>query len=87
MNSPWILVVSILALALLYILFPVALHTFQRYRHKKVLQCPENKQMVEVDVDAPLAAFSSAFGRATLRVKNCSLWPKRRGCEQGCVKE
>lgn len=86
MNTPLITVAAIVVLASLYVLLPVVLHTFQRYRHKRVLQCPETKGMAEVDVDAERAAFSSAFGRPQLRVKDCSIWPKRRGCAQGCLK-
>ena len=86
MNTPLIAVAVIVALAFSYVLFPVVLHTFQRCRRKRVLECPETNGPAEVDIDAPLAAFSSAFGRPRLRVKNCSIWPKRRGCGQDCVK-
>ena len=87
MNTPLITIVAIVALAALYVLFPVVVHTFQRYRHKKVLQCPETKELAEVDIDAQLASFSSAFGKTLIRVRNCSIWPRRRGCEQGCIKD
>lgn len=86
MNSPLIVMASIVALAFLYVLIPVAAHTFQRYRHKKVVECPETKRLAEVDTDATLAAFTSAFGRPLVRVKNCSVWPRRWGCRQDCVK-
>lgn len=87
MNAPWITVAAIVALASFYVLFPLVLHTYQRCRHKRVLVCPETKGMAEVDVDARLAAFSSAFGRPLLRVKDCSVWPERRGCAQACLRE
>jgi hypothetical protein len=87
MQSPWITIAAVVALGSLYVLFPLALHTFQRYRHKRVLECPETKGLAEVDIDAPLAARSSLFGRIHLRVKNCSIWPKRSGCAQGCIKD
>jgi len=87
MQTPWITVVAIVVLASLYVLFPLALHTFQRYRHKRVVECPETRGLAEIDIDAPRAAFSALFGRADLRVKNCSVWPKRWGCAQGCIKE
>lgn len=87
MNTPLITVAAIVALASLYVLFPVVLHTFQRYRHKKVVECPETKGLAEIDVDVQLAAFSSAFGKPLLRVKQCSIWPERWGCAQGCLKE
>lgn len=87
MDTPLITVAAIILLGSLYVLFPVVLHTFQRYRHKRVLECPETRGLAEVDIDASLAAFSSAFGKPALRVKNCSLWPKRRECAQRCANQ
>ena len=87
MNTPLITVAAIVILASLYVLFPVVLHTFQRWRHRRVLECPETKGLAEVDLDAPLAAFSAAFRRPHLRVRSCSVWPKRWGCAQACIKE
>ncbi len=86
MKTPWLTMGSILSLAWLYVLLPVIEHTFQRYRKKRVVKCPETGGLAEVDMDAPRAAFSSAFGRPRLRVKDCTLWPKRKGCKQGCAR-
>ena len=87
MSTPFITVATIIALAVLLVLLPLAVHTFQRYRSKKVVRCPETKGLAEVDIDAPRAAFSSAFGKPRLRIKNCTLWPKRRGCGEGCLRQ
>lgn len=86
MNAPLITMASVVALGALFVLLPLAVHTFQRYRYKRVLKCPETGTPAEVDIDAPRAAASSAFGKPLLRVRNCSLWPKRKGCAQDCVK-
>lgn len=86
MNTPLITVVVIITLAALYVLLPVAHHTFQRYRKKRTISCPETKGLTEVDIDAPRAAFFSAFGKPLLKVKNCTLWPKKKGCSEDCVK-
>ena len=86
MNTPLITITAIVLLAALYVLFPVVLHTFQRYRYKKAVECPETKGLAEVNIDVQLAAFSSALGKPLLRIKNCSIWPKRWGCGQSCVK-
>ncbi len=85
MNTSLITVGAIVSLGILYVLLPVAIYTFQRYRDKKIVQCPETQGMVEVNVDAGQAAVSSAFGRPVLRINNCILWPKRKGCNQGCA--
>ena len=86
MNTPWITIAAIVSLGGLFVLLPVVLHAFQRYRYKRVVKCPETGGLAEVDVDAPRAALSSAFGRVRLRVKNCTLWPKRRGCRESCLR-
>ena len=86
MSTPWIIIAAIAAIAVLYILLPVAADTFSRYRAKRVLRCPETGGEAEVSVDASRAAFFSTLGRTILRVKDCSLWPERKGCGQDCLK-
>lgn len=85
MITPWITVAAIVGLALIYVLFPVAEYTFQRYRKKKVLRCPEEMTLAEINIDARYAAFSSTLGKPHLRVSDCSLWPKRKGCRENCL--
>ncbi|MBI2357647.1 MAG: hypothetical protein HYV04_01805 [Deltaproteobacteria bacterium] len=87
MITPWITVAAILGLALLYVFFPLAAHTFQRYREKRVLRCPEEAALAEINIDARYAAFSSTVGKPALRVRDCNFWPKRKGCRQGCLSE
>lgn len=86
-NIPWITTAAIISLGGLFVLLPLVLHTFQRYRHKKVVKCPETGGLTEVDIDAPRAALSSAIGKPLLRVKNCTLWPQRKGCREGCLRQ
>lgn len=86
MSNPWTVITAILALAALYVLLPRVVDTFLRYRRSKVLRCPETGREAEVGIDASRAAFTSAFGEPLLRATQCSLWPERRGCGQGCLK-
>jgi len=86
MNSPWMALAGIVALGLFYVTLPIFLDFFHRYRHKKVLKCPETGDWAEVDIDAPRAALSSLFGKPILRVRSCTLWPKRKGCAEGCIR-
>ena len=86
MKTPLIVIAAVIAMAVLFVLLPLVVHTFQRYRKKKVVRCPQTNGLAEVDIDAPRAAFSALFGRPLLRVKNCTLWPKRKGCGDGCLK-
>ena len=76
----------VVALGGLYVLLPVVIHTFQLYRNKKVKICPETGGLAQVDIDARRAALTSAIGRPHLRIKNCTLWPKRKDCDQNCLK-
>ncbi len=86
MKTPLILVAAIMALGGLYVLLPLVVHTFQRYRDKRLMTCPETGGTAEVNIDAQRAAYSSAFGRPLLNIKNCTLWPKKKGCDEDCVK-
>jgi hypothetical protein len=85
MNTPLIIMLSIIALGGLYVLFPVMMDTFQRYREMKVVKCPETAGSAGVWIDARYAAVTSAFGKPRLRVGHCSLWPERKGCNQDCL--
>ena len=87
MNTPWITTAAIVSLGALFVLLPLAIHTFQRYRHKRVVKCPATGGLAEVDIDAPRAAFSSLWSKTLLRAKNCTLWPKRKGCGEGCLRQ
>lgn len=85
MDTPWILIAAILTVAALYVLVPLVAHTFLRYRPRKHLTCPETGNEVEVHVDASRAAITATFGEPLLRVKDCSHWPERKECDQGCL--
>ncbi len=86
MKTPLILAAAIIALGGLYVLLPLVIHTFQRYRNKRVMTCPETGSPAEINIDAQRAAFSSAFGRPLLKIKNGTLWPKKKGCDEDCIK-
>lgn len=86
MSAPWIVVAAIVALALAYVLLPVVGAVFVRFRGIRELTCPETGTDAQVGADAGWAAFTAAFRHPVLRVKNCSLWPKRKGCAQRCLR-
>lgn len=86
MTQPWTLLTAIVGLGLVYVLVPVFLQTFLRFRSPKRLACPVTGGRAAVRVDASRAAFTDALvGRPRLRVGDCSLWPERSGCAQGCL--
>jgi hypothetical protein len=85
MTHPWIVVIAVLGIGVLYVLLPLVADTFRRYRRSRVLRCPETGGQAEVGVDASRAAFTSAFGRPQLRAESCSLWPEKEKCAQDCL--
>jgi len=87
MNTPLVLIAAIVAFGLLSVVAPVAIDAYRRYRFRKVITCPETHGLAETTLKGHLAALGAAFGKPALRVKSCSLWPKRQGCDEKCVKE
>ena len=86
MSAPWIVLAAIVALAVAYVLLPVVGAVFLRFRGTKELACPETGATAKVGADARWAALTAAFRHPVLRVKDCSLWPGRRACEQNCLR-
>ncbi len=83
--NPWSILSGIMALGVVYVLLPVVLEAFFRYRLRKQVRCPVTREEAWVLVHAPRAGLSAAFGRASLRVRNCSLWPPRDNCGRDCL--
>ena len=87
METVWILIAAVILIGFFYVLVPLVINTFQWYRRKRVLRCPETGMLAEVDIDAKQAAFSSPFGKPLLRVKNCTLWPEKENCHMECLEK
>lgn len=85
-QSPGSLIFAILASGLAFVLLPVLLLAFSEYRRKKTVVCPQGGHGAEIGVDTGKAMRSAAFGRVSLTVTECSLWPGRAGCDQSCVR-
>ena len=86
-DYPTLLISGILATGLVFVVVPVAIDAHHKYRFRKVINCPETRGLAEVNLNARLVALGAGVGRPVLRVKNCSLWPKRKGCDERCVRE
>lgn len=69
-----------LALGRFYVFQPMA----KRYRLKKVVRCPETDQAAEILLNAYPSTTSKGGKKPSIR--NCSLWPSRRGCTQSCLR-
>ncbi|MFC1491887.1 hypothetical protein ACFLQ0_04795 [Nitrospinota bacterium] len=60
---------------------------FQLWASQKRL-CPETDRYVLIQINAARAARTVlTSGMAEIQVKDCTRWPERRGCAQGCVSE
>jgi hypothetical protein len=55
------------------------------FRFKKVVRCPELDQPAEILVDTT-PSTSSKPKKKLFSIRNCSLWPKKKGCTQSCEK-
>lgn len=55
------------------------------FRSKKVVKCPESDQLAEILVDTNPSP-SSQPRKKLFSIRNCSLWPKRKGCTESCEK-
>ena len=66
---------------------PHAIRIYLRHRRRETLACPETESPVSVQIDAACAARTAIYGSPYLRVQDCSRWPRRMGCAQGCLAE
>ena len=87
MKTPLTLVVAIIALGLLYNVLPFTRDAYRRFSYRKIVTCPDTGGFAEVKLNALWAALTAIFGKPALRVRSCTLWPKKRGCAEACVKE
>lgn len=85
MEYPILVILGVLAIGLVTVVLPVALTTLADHRQPRSLPCPETGSPATVQVDAGRAARGAIFGRVRLAVQNCSRWPERASCGQGCV--
>lgn len=82
------LVLCLVAVAL--ILFPLALlrrEIYNRYFGSRLVVCPENQHSAVVNVDARHAAATGVHGIMDVRLCDCTRWPERAQCKQGCLRQ
>jgi hypothetical protein len=86
MTPPLWLIAAIIAVGVVYVLWPVVADTLRRFRKERSVVCPETGRPATVQVDAKLAAATSAFGHPEIRLTDCERWPERRDCGQQCTR-
>ncbi len=58
-----------------------------RLRGERVVTCPESKDRVGVSVSNVKAAAGAVLGRPSFAITECTHWPERHNCGQGCLAE
>lgn len=87
MQTPFIVILAVVAVGLLYVVLPVVFGAYRRFAGTKIPTCPATHAIAAVDLDVTHAALTAAVGAPKLRVRNCSRWPEHQGCAQGCIEE
>ena len=59
----------------------------ERYSGGRPVTCPENHEPAVVSIDARHAAATVMDGSPHVRLCDCSRWPERAHCDQGCFAE
>ncbi len=60
---------------------------FRRYSGSRPVACPENQQPAAVNIDVRHAAATGMHGHPDLRLSDCTRWPERATCAQGCLSQ
>jgi hypothetical protein len=86
MSALVLLVIVVVLIGAVYLADPV--RVWWRYRGEHLVTCPETSAAAAVSIDVGRAAFSALVeGRPDLRLKHCSRWPARGGCDEMCLCE
>ncbi len=74
---------------ILVLLLPVlwGREIYRTYSGPREVACPETHQPVGVTIGAAHAAATGLCGPPEFRVKDCTRWPARIRCDQGCLSE
>jgi hypothetical protein len=80
-------VLAFLVACLLVLSFQRAGSALMNYRGLRVITCPATGQPAAVKLAAWRVAMRSVAGGPALRIHECSGWPERQRCDQGCVRE
>jgi hypothetical protein len=87
MNRVFLLIAGVVTLGLYFVVGPAVVSSYRRYRGRRTIICPETDQIAEMEIKAGQASVMAALGKHDLRVKWCSLWPRRKGCAEECLND
>jgi hypothetical protein len=76
---------TLVVAAVLYVSLRAPLQKYFQARGDRVVNCPDNGQVVAVTLDAAHAAVTAEGSRDHFRIESCSRWPEKAGCGQSCL--
>jgi hypothetical protein len=62
-----------------------AVRGYRLYGGLRQVTCPETMESAIVKINATRAIASKLAGRNDLRLRSCSRWPEKKGCDQACL--
>ncbi len=81
--KPWLVLIAIAVITLVYIMIPVWLAAHGYFRRHKLVRCPVVGLGAGIVVSR--AGIAEAVGRRSVRrISDCTFWPHRKGCAQRC---
>jgi hypothetical protein len=79
------LVGAMVFVAIAYAIGLALYRRYHRYDGEMALTCPENHEPVSVALDAGLALTGELRGTRDLKLRACTRWPEREGCDEACL--
>ncbi len=62
-----------------------AVRAYRMFDGLRLVNCPETVEAAIVKINATRAIASKVAGGNALRLRACSRWPERQGCDQACL--
>lgn len=63
----------------------IVLVIYHREPRKRNVMCPESGMPAEVEIDGLHAFYTLLRDQKEIRLKSCSRWPQRAGCDEDCL--
>jgi hypothetical protein len=60
--------------------------SFYRLLGRHEVVCPDNRKPAMIRFRATLGAVTSALNDPEIKVRKCSRWPAKSGCDEACVR-
>ena len=83
--NPWVVLLALVVLTVVFVVAPVAATTFAHWRGPFRLTCPRAGAEAQIRVAATRAAVAAVLGRGAPGIERCSLWLTVRGCREECL--